>query len=170
MPAAAATAIRAPYVGLIAGATVLFGLAMGHTVLVLLRHITDAREAIMPMEVAASVAMGLIGWAMIWHGRKRGEAVGTWLGYIAGSLIWTGWFELAWKVTAQALKVPVVEFEGAPVLTAELQVIQASVVPFLAVLFFYYVNKETRCNAVLWIRRQTKMNPAGMPGVDRAAS
>lgn len=162
----ASAAIRAPYVGLIAWATVLFGLAMGHTVLVLLRHFTDARHDVTTAEVICCVAMGLIGWAMIWHGRRRGEGVGTWLGYIAGSLIWTGWFELAWKIAAHALKVPVVEFEGTPILNAELQVIQASVLPFLVVMFFYYLNKETRCNAVLWIRRQTRMDP-GRPATGK---
>jgi hypothetical protein len=150
---------RTPYVGLIAWFTVLCGLAMGHTVLVLTRYIFDAREETRLGEVAVCVAMGLIGWAMVWRGRRMGEAIGTWLGYVAGSLIWTGWFELAWKVTAHALKVPTVDYDGQPILNAELQVIQASVVPFLVVLIMYYVNKETRCSAVLWIRRQTRMDP-----------
>ena len=159
MTTAIATLNRSPYVGLIAWVTVLCGLAMGHTVLVLLRYLTEAREELRLMEVVGCVGMGLVGWAMVWHGRRRGEAVGTWLGYIAGSLIWTGWFELAWKITAHAMKVPTVDFEGVPVLNAELQVIQASVLPFLVILIMYYINKETRCNAVLWIRRKTHMNP-----------
>lgn len=157
---------RAPFVGLIAWATVLCGLAMGHIVLVLTRYIFDAREELRLGEVIVCVGMGLVGWAMVWHGRRRGEAVGTWLGYIAGSLIWTGWFELAWKITAHAMKVPTVDYEGQPILNAELQVIQASVLPFLVILIMYYVNKETRCNAVLWIRRQTHMNP-GQPATGK---
>ncbi|MBM3513912.1 MAG: hypothetical protein FJX59_09370 [Alphaproteobacteria bacterium] len=157
-----AAANRTPYVGLIAWFTVLCGLAMGHTVLVLTRHIFDAREELKTGEVLVCVAMGIIGWAMIWRGRGMGEAVGTWLGYVAGSLIWVGWFELAWKVTSHALKVSTVDFEGQPILSAELQVIQASALPFLVVLMMYYVNKETRCSAVLWIRRKTNMNP-GQP-------
>lgn len=146
-----------PAVGLIAMATVLFGLAIGHTTLVLMRHVLDADTEIRTSENIVSLVMGCIGFVMVWQGRNRGEAVGTWLGFIAGTLIWIGFFEISWKIFAKALNVQTVMYEGGPVLNPELQVIEASLIPFLMSMAFLTINKETRCNMMMWIRNKLGM-------------
>ena len=161
-----ATWYRPPFVGTIAIAAVLFGLAMGHTTLVLMRHILDADVEIRTSENIVSFLLGAAGFVMVWVGRTRGEAVGTWLGFIAGTLIWLGFFELSWKIFAHSLKVPPVMFNDAPVLNGELQVIQASTVPFLMSMAFFTINKETRCNMMLWIRRNLGLD-AGRPATGK---
>jgi hypothetical protein len=98
--------------------------------------------------------MGSIGFFMVWVGRLRGEAVGTWMGFIAGTLIWVGFFELGWKTFALALNPQPVMYQDVPVLSPELQVIQASTVAFLFLMAFLTINKETRCNLMLWIRNK----------------
>lgn len=158
MTAISALLARTPFVGLTALVAVLFGLAIGHTMLVLMRHVLNADVDITTAEVALSLVMGSAGVAMVWHGRLRGEAVGTWYGFIAGTMIWVGFFELGWKTFAHALKVQPVEYQGIPILSAELQVIQASVIPFLMLMTFLTINKETRCNMMLWIRRQLRLD------------
>ena len=150
---------RPPYVGLTAAIAVLFGIAMGHTILVLMRHILDADEAIRSSEIIISLAMGSIGFYMVWNARTKGEAIGSWTGFIAGTLIWVGYFELSWKVFAHALNPQPVMFENVPVLNPELQVIEASTVAFLMLMAFLTINKETRCNLMMWIRNRLGMKP-----------
>ncbi|MDX2222331.1 MAG: hypothetical protein SFV21_06255 [Rhodospirillaceae bacterium] len=168
MTAIPAPLTRTPFVGLTALAAALFMLAIGHTTLVLMRHLLNAEVDITGPEVALSLAMGAAGMAMVWHGRLRGEAIGTWFGFIAGTLIWVGFFELGWKTFSHALKVQPVEYQGIPVLSAELQVIQASVIPFLMLMVFLTINKETRCNMMLWVRRQLRLDAGrAMTGKER---
>jgi hypothetical protein len=145
---------KPPFVGLTAITCVLFGLAIGHTMLVLMRHLLDADEVMRSSEVAASLIMGSVGFYMVWVGRLKGEAVGTWMGFIAGTLIWVGFFELGWKTFAIALNPQPVMYQDIPVLSPELQVIQASTVAFLFLMAFLTINKETRCNMMLWIRNK----------------
>ncbi|MCB2108250.1 MAG: hypothetical protein KDE14_11145, partial [Rhodobacteraceae bacterium] len=56
------------------------------------------------------------------------------------------------------LNVQPVEYNGTPILNGELQIIQASVIPFLVLMIFLTINKETRCTMMLWIRRQLKLD------------
>jgi hypothetical protein len=149
---------KPPFVGLTALAAVLFGLAIGHTTLVLMRHVFDADVDFTLPEIVSSLVMGAGGVYMVWYGRTRGEGVGTWMGFIAGTIIWVGFFELGWKAFAHALNPAPVQYEGIDILNAELQVIQASVVPFLMLMVFLTMNKETRCNLMLWVRRKLGMN------------
>jgi hypothetical protein len=159
---------RPPYVGLTAAVTVLFGIAIGHTILVLMRHLLDADVEIRSSEVALSLIMGSVGFVMVWMGRVKGEAVGTWMGFIAGTLIWVGFFELSWKVFAHGLNPQPVMFEDTPVLNAELQVIEASTVAFLMLMAFLTINKETRCNMMMWIRNKLGLKPGpAMTGKER---
>jgi hypothetical protein len=159
---------RPPVVGGVALAAVLFGLAIGHTTLVLMRHLLGAEADIVPAEVAVSLIMGAAGVYMVWDGRTRGEAVGTWVGFIAGTMIWIGFFELGWKVFAHALNPRPVQYDGIDILNAELQVIQASSVAFLMLMTFLTINKETRCNMMLWIRTKLGMRAGpAMTGKER---
>ncbi|MSQ86196.1 MAG: hypothetical protein EXR10_05015 [Alphaproteobacteria bacterium] len=165
---AVASWYQPPFVGLSAVVAVLFGIAMGHTILVLMRHMLDADEAIRLSEVIVSLAMGSLGFYMVWNARTTGEAVGSWTGFIAGTLIWVGFFELGWKVFARALNPQPVMFESVPVLNAELQVIEASTVAFLMLMAFLTINKETRCNLMMWIRNKLGMEAgAAVTGKER---
>lgn len=158
--------ISPPHVGLITLVAVLFGIATGHTILVLMRHALTTGHDISTLEVLASLTMGACGFYMVWAGRTRGEAIGTWLGFIAGTLLWIGFFELSWKVFAHGLNPAPVTYDGIPVLSPELQVIEASSVAFLMLMAFLTINKETRCNLMLWIRRTLRMD-AGRPATGK---
>lgn len=159
---------RQPFVGLIAMAAVVFGIAMGHTLLVLMRHLLDADEQFQTSEIILSLVMGCAGLYMVWIGRNKGEGAGTWLGFIAGTLIWVGFFELAWKAFSIGLNPQPVMYEGIPVLSAELQVIQASSIGFFAMMVFMTMNKETRCNMMVWFRRKLGLDPGkAVTGKDR---
>jgi hypothetical protein len=151
---------RQPIVGLLAMATVLIGIAMGHTILVLMRHVLGADDHhFLASEVIISLVMGCTGLYLVWYGRNKGEGTGTWLGFIAGTLIWIGFFELSWKAFAIGLNPQPVMYEGIPVLGAELQVIQASSIGFFMMMAFLTINKETRCNMMVWIRRKLGLDP-----------
>jgi hypothetical protein len=159
---------KPPIVGLTALVAVLFGLAIGHTMLVLMRHVFDAEVEFRSSEIVLSLLMGATGVYMVWVGRIKGEAVGTWMGFIAGTLIWVGFFELGWKTFAHALNPQPVKYEGIDILNAELQVIQASSVAFLMLMTFMTINKETRCNMMMWIRNKLGMRAGqAMTGKER---
>ncbi|MBL8630653.1 MAG: hypothetical protein JNM81_13540 [Rhodospirillaceae bacterium] len=151
---------RKPYVGLLAMATVIIGIAMGHAILVSMRLLLGAEDHhFIASEVIVSLLMGCGGMYMVWLGRNKGEGLGTWLGFIAGTLIWIGFFELSWKAFAIGLNPQPVTYDGIPVLNAELQVIQASSVAFFMMMAFLTINKETRCNMMVWIRRKLGLDP-----------
>ncbi|MBL8643040.1 MAG: hypothetical protein JNK21_03830 [Rhodospirillaceae bacterium] len=151
---------RQPYVGLLAMAAVLTGIAIGHAILVLMRHLLGADDHhFLTSEIVISLVMGCAGMTLVWTGRDKGEGVGTWLGFIAGTLIWIGFFELAWKAFAIGLSPQPVMYEGIPVLSAELQVIQASSIGFFMMMAFLTINRETRCNMMVWIRRKLGLDP-----------
>lgn len=154
-----ASYFKPPAVGVISLIAVIFGIAVGHTTLVLMRHWLSADHDLTASEIIASVILGSAGFYLVWVGRLRGEAVGTWLGFIAGTMMWIGFFELSWKIFAHALRPAPVTYEGLVILNPELQVIEASTAAFLVLMAFLTINKETRCNMMVWIRRQLDMDP-----------
>ena len=93
---------RPPYVGLVAFVIVFLVQGLGHTLMVAMENLFGHERVLL-----AAFVLGAIGVVMLFVGMKHtGEVAGTWLGFWAGTLIWTGWIEFSFVWAADYLAVP----------------------------------------------------------------
>ena len=153
-----------PMAGLFSLLMVWSSLALGHSYVVL-QHSTLPMGAV---DTAISLAVGFIGFALVWIGMKRPENQATLLGWIGGAFIWCGWFEWTWRYTAHSLAIEPVMDDGMPILSPELLMIQATTLLVVAMLIFLGANKDTRCRMFMWFHRNFGLRPDKMtPGFKR---
>ncbi|MCC7259295.1 MAG: hypothetical protein IT486_13095 [Gammaproteobacteria bacterium] len=141
---------RPPFVGAFAFAAVLGIVPLMHSMLTLIEH------AIPPgYQTLTSLGVGAVAVAMVIFASLRGsEALGTWFGFIAGHLVWSGWIELAFAFNPDYVGMEPLHVDGEPVLTASLMFVQATSGLLFATLPFFVFNRDTRCNAFVWIQRR----------------
>ncbi len=145
--------------GLLGLLTVLCGLALGHTVVVLQWQLTAGSAA---LDTAVSMALGILGVCLVWKGLSRPENQATLLGYLGGNLIWVGIFEWTWKYFGEWLKLEPVTDQGVPILMPGLLMIQATSLIVIVLLVFFGSNKDTRCRMFMWFHRNFKLRPGRM--------
>ncbi len=143
---------RPPYVGLLAFVIVFVVQALGHTVMILMEDVFGHEYVLQ-----CAFAMGLLGAGLLWLGmRSNNEVSATWLGFWAGTLLWTGWVEFAFVWSANYLGVPDLmdkQLAGEIATKAEYLVMMSSIGVFAATLVYFLMNKETKCNFFLWFQR-----------------
>ncbi|MDX2144158.1 MAG: hypothetical protein SFV19_12445 [Rhodospirillaceae bacterium] len=155
---------RPPFVGLMAFFIVLIVQALGHTVMI-------AMENFFGIEYIyhSAFAMGLFGAVLLFIGmRSQNEVAATWLGFWAGTFLWTGWVEFAFVWSGNYLGVPDLmdpNMPGQIATKAEYLVMMSSVGILFATLAYFVMNKETKCNFFLWFQRNAglrtgKPNPS----------
>ena len=143
---------RPPFIGLLAFVIVFVVQGLGHTLMV-------GMEAIFGEEyvLQSAFALGLIGAILLFVGmRHEGEVAGTWYGFWAGTLLWSGWVEFAFVWNANMLGVPDLMDTHAPgeiATKAEYLVMMSSIGVCFAVLVPLMLNRETKCNMFVWIQR-----------------
>ncbi len=138
---------------------VFFGLAVGHSAVVLQRHLTGG---ISLLDSSMSLVLGAAGLVLLWIGLKRDENQATILGYLAGSLIWVGIFEWTWEYFGHWLELKPVMDDGMAILMPGLLMIQSTSLLVIVLLFFLGANKDTRCRMFMWFHRNFKMRPGRM--------
>jgi len=146
---------ESPIGGIFSLIMVWFGLALGHT-LVVLQHSS------LPMgllDTTFSWILGFGGFALVWIGMKRPEEQATILGYLGGNLIWCGMFEWTWRYFGHWLEIEPVMDQGMMILSPELLLIQATTLLVVALLIFLGANKDTRCRMFMWFHRNLKLRP-----------
>jgi hypothetical protein len=144
-----------PIGGIFSLLMVWFGLALGHTQVVL-------QHSSLPMgllDTSLSWILGFGGFALVWIGLKRPEEQATILGYIGGSLIWCGFFEWTWRYFGHWLGIEPIMDQGMMILSPELLMIQATTLIVLSMLIFLGANKDTRCRMFMWFHRNFKLRP-----------
>ncbi len=143
---------RPPYVGLLAFVIVFVVQALGHTVMIAMENVFGEEYVLQ-----SAFAMGAVGAVLLWLGmRHPGEVAGTWYGFWAGTLLWTGWVEFAFVWNANALGVPDLMDPNVPgeiATKAEYLVMMSSVGVLGATLVALLLNKETKCNMFVWFQR-----------------
>jgi hypothetical protein len=144
---------QAPLPAFLAFFTVFAWQALGHYFMYQMEH-AWFREHVY---LSASI-IGAVGVWMIWFGRNKSESAATMLGFIGGSLIWLSWIEFSFVYVAEDLKVEPVLW-GAKDTLPEYRVMLSSIGVLLASLVFFVFNRETRCNAFMWLHRNLKLNP-----------
>jgi hypothetical protein len=140
---------RAPIPGILAFIVVFLWQGLGHTAMVGLEWLFGHEYV-----YHIAVVIGIVGAAVTWIGRNKSEAAATFWGFTGGSLIWLSWVEFSFHFYARHLGV-----QGIGSTEPEYLVMQSSVGVMFATLVFFYFNKETRCNAFMWMHRNLHMNP-----------
>lgn len=154
-----------PWLGTLCLLVVWAGLAIGHSLVVLLHAATGGHGTV---DTLTSWSMGFAGFALVWAGMKRAETQATILGYLGGNLIWCGTFEWTWRHFARELAVQPVLDNGMIILPPELLVIQSTVLLVISLLIFLGANKDTRCRMFLWFHHNFRLRPDAMtPGFKR---
>lgn len=147
---------RPPWVGLLAFFVVFLVQGLGHTLMVVM-EIGFGHEHVLQ----AAALMGLAGAALLFIGmRHPGEVAGTWLGFWAGTLIWTGWIEFSFVWAGDYLGVPDLMDANNPGEIAtknEYLVMMSSVGLMFSTLVYFLLNKETKCNFFQWFQRHLRL-------------
>jgi len=148
---------RPPFVGIFAFAATLGIVPVMHSMLTLINSAVPAQH-----KNVVSLAVGLAAVGMVVYASLRNsEALGTWLGLIAGHLVWSSWIELAFAFNPDYIGMEPLHVDGEPVLTASLLFVQATAGLLFATLPFFVFNRDTRCNAFMWIQRRFGIRKVG---------
>ena len=142
---------QAPVPAIIAVLIVYFWQGMGHFVMHMMQHVWFPGRDLL----AASI-IGVVGMWMIWAGRDASENKATLLGFAGGSLVWLSWIEFSFVWVARELEVEPAAWGAKPTLP-EYRVMLSSVGVMFATLIFFFFNRETRCNAFMWLHRTLGM-------------
>jgi hypothetical protein len=147
---------RPPFVGLLAFIIVLVVQALGHTVMIAMENIFGEQYV-----YQSAFAMGTLGAVLLFIGmRHNSEVTATWLGFWAGTFLWTGWVEFAFVWNANALNVPDLMDKvqtGQIATKAEYLVMMSSVGVLCATMACLLLNKETKCNMFVWFQRRLNL-------------
>ncbi|MCP4002115.1 MAG: hypothetical protein GY727_14495 [Gammaproteobacteria bacterium] len=148
---------RPPWVGLMAFVIVFVFQGIGHTIMIVMENVWPGEHYI----YESAFALGLFGAVLLFYGmRSDKEVAATWLGFWAGSFLWTGWVEFAFVWSGDFLQVPDLmdpNIAGEIVTKAEYLVMMSSVGVLAATLAYFLLNPETKCNMFLWLQRNAKL-------------
>ncbi len=151
---------RPPWPGLLAFILVLIVQGAGHTVMIVMEEVWPGEHYV----YESAFAMGLVGFFMLFFGmRSEKEVFATWMGFWAGTFMWTGWVEFAFVWNANFLGVPDLmdpSMPGEIATKAEYLVMMSSIGVLGATLAYFLINPETKCNFFLWIQRRFKLKVA----------
>lgn len=141
---------RPPVIGILAFTAALMIIPIAHALMVLTEHLFGESH-----RYTAAFVMGAAGIYILWIGVKlRREALGTWLGFFAGTLLWTSWVEFAFMFYGRVLYGVPVELEGDRIIQLPEYLMMSTSVGVLGTCFFYFFfNKDTRCNFFVWFHK-----------------
>ena len=145
-----------PYLGLFIFAIILIYKPVAHCLLVLQHHFFTG-----PERYLVGFLVGLLGFTIIGKGLRRDELMASAMGYMGGALVWMGWFEYAFDFFGETLGIaPLTDpVGGFTVLSPNLVLMEATVVPFAAMLILFGANRETRCRMLMWFQRNLRLAP-----------
>lgn len=146
---------RAPFVGLLAFVAVLLANPVMHSIRV------GARQLMPPaLDGAFNLFLGAVGLAILFYGLRRGEdeVRGTLTGFVAGLLIWIGWASYMFSYNDIALGRPMMAITPDQKRPLGLLFMQGSFGICVATLLFFFLNRDTKCNAFRWLHRKLRIN------------
>ena len=143
---------QAPLPAIIAVIIVYFWQGMGHFVMHQMQHAWFPGHDLM-----AAFWIGIAGTVMVYIGRNKGENAATLLGFGGGSLIWLSWIEFSFVWVARELEVAPASWGAKPTLP-EYRVMLSSIGVMFATLVFFFFNRDTRCNAFMWLHRHLRLD------------
>jgi len=147
---------RPPWIGVLALLVVFLALPLSHSVTMLV-HFTVGREA----SHMALMPLGLLSLLLlIWGVRRNDEVSGTLIGFLSGYLLWTAWAAYSFRFNEISLDLPMPELGHGMRFPMHLLFIQGSIGICVAVLLYFVLDGNTRCNAFMWLQRVLRLNLA----------
>lgn len=148
---------RPPFIGMLAFAIVFIMQGFGHTQMILMEMIFPSNSLYL-----SAFITGLIGAVALWIAmRSESEVTATWVGFFAGTFLWTGWIEFAFVWSAHVLlgvDHVMKPYNPEEIATkGEYIVMMSSVGVLLATLMPLTMNRETKCNMFQWFQRRLGM-------------
>jgi hypothetical protein len=144
---------QAPLPALLAFITVFAWQAIGHFLMYQMEHAWFHDHVFL-----AAFVIGAVGVWAIWFGRDKAENAATLLGFVGGNLIWLSWIEFSFVYVANDLGVKPITW-GAKDTLPEYRVMLSSIGVLFASLLFFFFNRDTRCNAFMWLHRTLRLDP-----------
>ncbi|WP_101758974.1 hypothetical protein [Oceanicoccus sp. KOV_DT_Chl] len=137
-------------------AMTLLVMPVAHTASMLLEHIADKT-----LWFYGHIALGFIGFAVVWVGLKKSEIQACVLGFVGANMMFVGFFELMFALFADVFNVqPILDAEsGQVLLTPSLQINEASILIMLPLFLLTYANNQVRCNMIRWVRKILRLDP-----------
>lgn len=151
---AIAAITRTPWLGLLAFLVILSWRPVAHSAMMLMHEAFHG-----PVRLLASFTVGAIGIVVMWRGMKKDEVTGSLMGFLAGSLIWTGWAEESFNSFAALMQVQPLQWQGFTLFTPGLLMIESSVVLMLMLVIMMGSNKDTHCRMFMWFHRNLRIWP-----------
>jgi hypothetical protein len=144
---------RPPYIGLLAFVIVFFVQAIGHTVMIMMQKVFGEQYV-----YQSATFLGFVGAVLLLIGmRSKSEVTATWLGFFAGTFLWTGWAEFSFVAFAVHLGIPP-RITGDTISKPEYLVMPSSVGVLMSTLVYFLFNKETKCNFFHFFQRNLGMS------------
>lgn len=145
---------RPPWVGLLALLVVFLALPLSHSVTVLVNE-TVGREAshwfLLPLGLISLLLL-------IWGIRRDKEVSGTLIGFLAGYLLWTAWASYAFRFNEISLGLPMPALDEQTRWPLQLLFIQGSIGICIVTLLYFVLDRDTRCNAFMWLQRRLHLD------------
>jgi len=142
-----------PFVGLLALFVAFLGTPLTHSLSVAGYRLLGREQSHLVFLPLGLLALGLLIAAV----RSRKESTATVLGYLSALLLWTGWAAYAFKFNEISLQMPMASIEGSP-RPMNLLFIQGSIGICILILLYFVLDKDTKCNAFLWLQRRLHLN------------
>jgi len=145
---------KPPIVGIVTFVLMLFAIALGHTFMVLVEHWIGQDNI-----YVASIFIGAAAIVLLWYAIKsNNENFQTWIGFIAGLLIWMTWVEFFFMFYGRMNWGMAPRMDGPDGLHVsgtfpEYMIMGATVGLLMMMLVFYTFDKDTRCNMFLWFQK-----------------
>jgi len=144
---------RAPLVGFAVFFIVFATMGLGHSVMILMEALFGHHYV-----YHSALGMGVVG-ALVWYFglTNKSETMQTWLGFLAGTFVWTGWAEFSFVYYSRALNVLPLMENGEIVTKQEYLLMTSSIGVLGCSLLFFFFNKDTKCNFFRWFHRRLHM-------------
>lgn len=140
---------RPPFIGLLALFVALLGTPITHSISVFAYRVIGPEQSFLFLFPLGLLSLLLLIVAV----RSPKESTGTVLGYVSAMLMWTGWAAYAFKFNEMSLQLPMADL-GTSRRPMNLLFIQGSIGICVAVLIYFVLDKNTKCNAFLWLQRK----------------
>lgn len=145
---------RPPLVGLVALVVVMLALPLTHSLSIVARRLSTVIDPALVYLPMGLLALGLLVYGI----RQRSEVAGTLIGFATGLLAWTGWASYAFRYNEVSLGLPMPVLTGETRWPSNLLYIQGSIGICIVTLLFFVLNRDTRCNAFLWLQRLLRID------------
>lgn len=138
-------------IGIITLVAMMMVIALAHSVMVLMEKWFGVEH-----RYDAAFWFGAFGVGLLWIGvRSHKEALGSWMGFFAGEILWTSWVEFGFMYFGRDLMgVPPQVTDGKIVQNPEYLVMASSIAVLMVTLLFFFFNRDTRCNAFVWLHNK----------------